>query len=107
MLLIGFSQGTMMALHIGLQRANGLAGIVGFSGLLLEQSDVAAARSKPPILLLHGDRDNVVPFTSMAAAQNRLVGAGFSVDTHVMPGTAHGISQDGLVATLGFLKANL
>jgi len=106
--LVGFSQGTMMSLHIAPRRAEQIAGVVGFSGRLLSPETLASeARVKPPVLLLHGDQDPVVPFADMDLAGNALQDAGFVVYGHVMKGTAHGISQDGLSAALSFLHERL
>lgn len=102
--LVGFSQGTMMALAVAPQRQPEIAGVVGFSGRLLDPENVGKARTKPPILLLHGDQDPVVPFESMGIAGEALQAAGFTVYGHVMKGTPHGISPDGLSAALAFLK---
>ena len=106
--LFGFSQGTMMSLHIAPRRAEPVAAIAGFSGRLLAPGRLAAeAVSKPPVLLLHGDTDEVVPFASMSEAGEALVGAGFETYAHVMRGTGHGIAPDGLSAALGFLRDKL
>ncbi|MEM1313442.1 MAG: dienelactone hydrolase family protein [Pseudomonadota bacterium] len=103
--LVGFSQGTMMSLHAGLRRAQALAGIAGFSGRLLSPETLPAEIvTRPPVLLLHGDRDDVVPFSDMEDARRGLAAAGVEVKTHVMPGTPHGISPDGLGAALRFIK---
>lgn len=103
--LVGFSQGTMMSLEVAPRRAAAIAGVVGFSGRLLEPEALAGqVRVKPPILLLHGDQDPVVPFDSMGIAADALTAEGFEVYTHVMQGTPHGISPDGLSMALGFLK---
>ena len=106
--LVGFSQGTMMSLHVGPRRAEPLAGSVGFSGRLLAPERLPAEiASKLPVLLLLGDLDEVVPFTDMEAARAGLTDAGLDVATHVMPRTGHGISPDGLGAALAFIKARL
>jgi phospholipase/carboxylesterase len=106
--LIGFSQGAMMSLHVAPRRAVALAGIVAISGRLLVADRLAAeARVKPPVLLIHGDQDPVVPFADMGVAGNALTGAGFEVWGHVMRGTGHGIAPDGLGAALGFLTERL
>ena len=106
--LLGFSQGTMMSLHVGPRRAQQLAGIVGFSGRLLDPEKLEAETlTKPPILLIHGDKDDVVPFDSMPLAANALTGAGFTVYTHVSEGTAHGIAPDGLGLALQFIRQSL
>lgn len=102
--LVGFSQGTMMALAVAPQRQPEIAGVVGFSGRLLDPEKAGDARTKPPILLLHGDQDPVVPFESMGIAGEALQAAGFPVYGHVMKGTPHGISPDGLSVALAFLK---
>lgn len=105
--LVGFSQGTMMALAVAPQREPELAGVVGFSGRLMEPEKAGEARTRPPILLLHGDQDPVVPFESMGIAGEALQAAGFTVYGHVMKGTPHGISPDGLSVALAFLKERL
>ena len=106
--LVGFSQGTMMALEVAPRRAAPLAGVVGFSGRLLRPEALAAETlARPPVLLAHGNMDPVVPFADMGLAGDALVAAGFDTFTHVMPQTGHGISPDGLGAALGFLKKHL
>jgi phospholipase/carboxylesterase len=106
--LVGFSQGTMMALHVGLRRKVALAGIVGFSGRLLDPGHLAAeVVSRPPVLLVHGDQDPVVPFASLAEAEAALRAAGVEVGAHVSRGTAHGIAPDGLGLALGFIRERL
>ena len=108
MVLLGFSQGTMMALEVAPRRAEAIAGVVAFSGRLLRPEALAVeAKSKPPVLLLHGDRDPVVPFEDMAKAGDALVAAGFDVYGHVMEGTEHGIAPDGLSSALGFIRDRL
>ncbi|MDP5308375.1 alpha/beta hydrolase [Paracoccus spongiarum] len=108
MVVIGFSQGTMMALHVLPRRAEAVAGIIGFSGRLLTPETLAdEARVKPPVLLVHGDQDPMVPFAEMGLAGEALEQAGFTVYGHVMKGTGHGISPDGLSVALGFLKDRL
>ncbi|WP_417210937.1 alpha/beta hydrolase [Antarctobacter sp.] len=104
--LLGFSQGTMMSLHVGPRREEELAGIVGFSGRLLAPESLAdEVQSKPPILLIHGDQDDVVPVQSLPQAAEALQEAGFKeVFAHVMEGTGHGIAPDGLGVALAFLR---
>ena len=106
--LVGFSQGTMMALHVGLRRRAPFAGIVGFSGRLLDPEHLAAEiTARPPVLLVHGDQDPVVPFASLAEAERGLKAAGVDTRTHVSRGTAHGIAPDGLGLALGFIRERL
>lgn len=106
--LVGFSQGTMLSLHVAPRRAAPIAGVVGFSGRLLAPERLAADTvSRPPILLAHGDADMMVPFADMGLAAQGLKAAGFDVATHVMRGTGHGISPDGLSVALAFLRHHL
>ncbi len=103
--LVGFSQGTMMALHVGLRRRAPFAGIVGFSGRLLEPELLPGEIvSRPPVLLVHGDQDPMVPFASLAEAERGLKAAGVEVATHVSRGVGHGIAPDGLGLALGFIR---
>ncbi|MEH7826863.1 alpha/beta hydrolase [Gemmobacter denitrificans] len=106
--LVGFSQGTMMSLHIAPRRDQAIAGVVGFSGRLLKPELLAAeAKVKPPVLLAHGDADQMVPFDDMGKAGEALAAAGFEVYGHVMEGTGHGIAPDGLQIALSFLHDKL
>jgi phospholipase/carboxylesterase len=106
--LIGFSQGSMMSLHIAPRRAKKMAGVVSISGrLLVPETLQAEAQVKPPVLLMHGDQDQVVPFEDMTLAGNALVDAGFETYGHVMRGMGHGISPDGLSVALQFLSERL
>ena len=107
--LLGFSQGTMMSLHVGPRREDALAGIVGFSGRLLEPDLlVDEVKTKPPVLLVHGDQDEVVPPQSLSEAAVGLEKAGFKeVFAHVMKGTGHGIAPDGLSVALAFMRDKL
>lgn len=106
--LVGFSQGAMMALHVAPRRAAPLAGVVAVSGrLMAPERLVAEAASRPPVLVMHGDQDEVVPFAEMAAAGEALVAAGFETYGHVMKGAGHGIAPDGLSVALAFLRDRL
>ncbi len=107
-ILFGFSQGTMMALHIGPRLEDKLAGIVGFSGRLLSPETLSdEAIHKPPVLLVHGDQDDVVPFGSLSEAGDALTLAGFEVYAHIMKGTGHGIAPDGLSVAAAFMRDKL
>jgi phospholipase/carboxylesterase len=92
--LLGFSQGTMMALFVGLRRARPPAGIVGYSGRLV--GTAAEFRARPPVLLVHGDADNVVPPASLPEAVAELNAADVPVEWASRPGLGHGIDEDGL-----------
>ena len=106
--LIGFSQGAMMSLHVAPRRAQPVAAVVAVSGRLLAPELLQAeTKVKPPVLLIHGDQDPVVPFEDLSLAGDALVTAGFETYAHVMKGTGHGIAPDGLGAALGFLKERL
>ncbi len=109
LVLFGFSQGTMMALHVGPRREDEIAGIVGFSGRLLSPETLAdEVVVRPPILLVHGDQDDVVPPQSLPEAAEALQEAGWQdVYAHVMKGTAHGIAPDGLSVALAFMRDKL
>jgi phospholipase/carboxylesterase len=103
--LVGFSQGTMMALHVGPRRKGGIAGIVGYSGLLAGPEYLAAeAAHKPPILLVHGEADPLIPVVALHAAAPVLGAAGLSVEWHVSPGLGHGIDPEGLTLGAEFLR---
>jgi phospholipase/carboxylesterase len=103
--LVGFSQGTMMSLFVGLRRAEPVAGIVGFSGRLLAPELLASElRSRPPILLVHGTEDPLVPYSSLAAAETTLKAAGVPVETVTSVGIGHSIDDQGLRQGGQFLK---
>lgn len=109
MVLFGFSQGTMMSLHVAPRREDEIAGIVAFSGRLMSPDLLKdEAISKPSILLVHGDQDDVVPVQSLPEAAEALDEAGFKeVYAHIMKGTAHGIAPDGLSVALAFMRDKL
>ena len=103
--LVGFSQGTMMALHVGVRRANRVAGVLGYSGRLAAAHKLKTeAKSKPPILLVHGDRDDVIPLPEMLEAADALCEAGLSAQWHISYGVPHSIGPDGLELGGKFLK---
>lgn len=107
-IIVGFSQGTMMILNVAPRRDIAFAGIVGFSGRLLQPEALAGeVVSKPPVLLVHGDHDEMVPIQSLSVAADALVSAGFEVYTHVSKGIGHGIGPDGLSLALQFIKMQL
>ncbi len=103
--LAGFSQGTMMSLHVGLRRPTPPAAIVGFSGLLPSPPppEFAVNAAKPPILLTHGDGDTVIPAQAMLMAAMQLGAAGAAVQWHLTPGMGHGIDPEGLAMAGEFL----
>lgn len=95
--LVGFSQGTMMSLHVGPRRKTQIAGIVGYSGMLADPDALAAeVKTKPPVLLVHGDADQVLPVVSLHDAERRLKTLGFETASHVSRGLTHSIDDAGL-----------
>ena len=104
--LLGFSQGCMISLNIGLRQLNDLGGIVGISGRLLMPESLGASdkKSYPPVILIHGDVDDVVPISSMYDAEKILNKINVSFSTHVSKNTGHGIAPDGLSKGLEFIK---
>ena len=102
--LVGFSQGTMMSLHVGLRRARAPAAIVGFSGALLAGPELfLQIRARPPVLLIHGDADPVVPVSALDAAAIGLRAVGVAVETERRPGLGHSIDDVGLERGGAFL----
>ena len=100
--LVGFSQGTMMALHLGLRRLQAPAAIVGYSGLLVleegkgPESLAGQVRAKPPILLVHGDRDEVIPLDALFMSADALAAAEVPCEWHLSVGVGHGIDAEAL-----------
>jgi phospholipase/carboxylesterase len=103
--LVGFSQGTMMALGVGLKRHPAPAAIVGYSGALATVEALPTdPGSAPAILLVHGDSDEVIPVDAMFIAREQLAQAGHAVEWHVAQGIGHGIDAQGLHLGGAFLK---
>lgn len=97
LLLVGFSQGTMMSLHVGPRRKAAVAGIIGYSGMLIAPDRLKAeARTRPPVLLVHGSADSVVPVRALAQAEQALRLLDFPLESHVSPGLDHGVDPAGL-----------
>jgi phospholipase/carboxylesterase len=100
--LVGFSQGTMMALHVGLRRTTAPAAIVGYSGIFVlpDKAEPAAVapeiKSRPPVLLIHGDRDELIPVQALLQATQDLAALEIPAEWHISPGIGHGIDQEGL-----------
>jgi len=102
--LVGFSQGTMMSLHVGLRRAKPLAGIVGFSGMLAGPDVLKSEiKSRPPVLLTHGDKDEMLPHILSHRAAQVLEQNDVKVGLHIAEGIGHGINDTGLSAAARFL----
>jgi phospholipase/carboxylesterase len=103
--IFGFSQGCRMALHVGLRRKTCPAALLGFSGSLAAPEALAAEITvKPPVLLVHGDADDIVPYASLAQAEAALNGVGVPVSAMTRPGLGHGIDNEGLGFAMALLK---
>jgi phospholipase/carboxylesterase len=102
MALVGFSQGTMMALHAGLRRPQPPAAIVGYSGIFVLPDNAAPdtvagdIKAKPPVLLIHGDQDELIPVQALLMGSQALASLEVPVEWHISPGVGHGIDQEGL-----------
>lgn len=100
--LVGFSQGTMMALHVGLRRRKAMGAIVGYSGVLVcpdgQLPTVMAPEitARPPVLLVHGDQDQVIPPFALQFSQEGLKALSVPVEAHMSRGLGHGIDNQGL-----------
>jgi phospholipase/carboxylesterase len=109
--LVGFSQGTMMALHVGLRRA--VAAIVGYSGMLVVPENVdpesfaAEIVSRPPVLLVHGEQDDLIPVQALFHAAQGLAALNVPTEWHISPGIGHGIDQEGMRQGGAFLARAL
>lgn len=101
--IVGFSQGTMTGLHVALEREKPIAGMVGFSGAMITKE----VKNHTPVCLIHGDADDVVPYTSMALAKSRLEELGVDVETHTRPNLPHSIDDGGLIAAMRFLAKRM
>lgn len=103
--LVGFSQGTMMALHVAPRRKRACAGVVGFSGALVEpESLVGEIQARPRTLLIHGDEDEVVNPACLGAAEQALANLGMPVITELRPGLGHSIDSAGASMAMAFLR---
>ena len=103
--LFGFSQGCMMSLHLAPRKNEKIAGVIGIAGMLMQPELLEKeAVQKPPILLVHGDEDDVVPYEELNIAVDTLVKANFEVYTLTSKGAGHSITEDGLSAALQFIK---
>lgn len=105
--LVGFSQGTMMALHVAAARQTQIAGVVGFSGMVADEALIRAPQSRPPVLLIHGDQDTVLPISAFHTATQLLQSSGFDLTTHVCKGLGHSIDGDGIRLARDFLVSRL
>ena len=106
--VVGFSQGTMVALHTVARRPAAPAALVGYSGRLVGADRIAeAATAKPPTLLVHGAQDDIVPALCTEQAAGTLREAGFAVESQIRPGLGHGIDPEGMALGAAFLARHL
>lgn len=106
--LLGFSQGCMMALHVGLRRLEQIGAIVGFSGALVGPDKLPQEiRSRPPVMLVHGMMDTVVPYAALPASAHYLQASGVSVTSETRPMLGHSIDQESLIKAAKFLAVQL
>ena len=102
--LVGFSQGTMMSLHVGLRREKKLAGIVGYSGRLIGPDLLQTEmKTRPPVMLVHGEIDEVVPSSSLKDAVSALAGMGIDAKWEMRPDLGHGLDDRGIMMGMDFL----
>ncbi len=102
--LVGFSQGTMTGLYTALRRSAPVAGILGYSGRLIGDPDGDGVSARPPVTLIHGTNDEIVPFAAMAEAEAGLKADDVAVDSFARPGLGHGIDEIGLGIGMAFLR---
>ena len=106
--LVGFSQGTMMALHVGLRRAVAPAAIVGLSGVIAGAEALPGEICcRPPVMLVHGAADEVIPVGALHLTREAIAGAGCSVEWHVCEGLGHGIDEEVIRLTARYLAGRL
>lgn len=107
LVLVGFSQGTMLALHAGLRRPAAPAAIVGYSGLLAGPEHLGEISARPPIQLIHGEADDLIPVEALHMAREALGSAGLLVEWHVRPRLGHGIDPDAQRLAGHFIRSAL
>ncbi|MDI9313736.1 MAG: dienelactone hydrolase family protein [Hydrotalea sp.] len=106
--LLGFSQGTIVALHAALKHKDLLGGVIGFSGALPDRKNIATSlKQKPPVLLIHGELDPVVPAVASEVSAQALQAAGVAVQLVLEPDLAHAIGPMGFNAATEFLQKHL
>jgi phospholipase/carboxylesterase len=104
LILCGFSQGAMMALHVGLRRERQIAALISHSGMLVGPEHLRSEiRSRPPVLLTHGADDDMIPPAALPAAEAALKAVGVPVQAELVPGLGHGIDETTVSAALSFL----
>lgn len=103
-ILMGFSQGTMTSLYAQPRLSFPLKAVVGFSGRMVFQDEFPTVYPKVPLMLIHGEADDVVPFESSLVAAKIFEGKGYDVETKIVPFLTHGIDEDAIAAAVKFVK---
>lgn len=107
-ILLGFSQGTMMSLYTAPRLDKTIAGVIGYSGALLGGAELADSQfKKPPVLLIHGNRDDVVAYSALQNAEGFLSKSGFDIKTVTCPNLGHSIDERGIIAGIEFVSEKL
>jgi phospholipase/carboxylesterase len=103
--LIGFSQGTMMSLFVATRRKTTIAGVIGFSGQLVGKEElVTEITSCPPVVLVNGDQDELIPVQKQQIAVKQLGAVGIEVKGHIRPNLGHSIDAEGIKIGCDFLE---
>ena len=106
--LVGFSQGTMMGIQVGIKKKNKINCLIGYSGKIINQKHLSEnINSKPKMFLMHGENDTIVPPTHLLEAKEYLKKNGINVKTKMFKNCEHRIPVEGSSLGLGFLKKNL
>ena len=106
--LSGFSQGCMMSINLGLTSSENYNCIVGFSGKVINQEDLIKRKSSATkMLLIHGDKDVVVPSTSLLEAKDFLIRNNIEIETKMIKNCEHHIPIEASSVALGYIKNNL
>ncbi len=101
LILVGFSQGCLMAVHSSLMLPEKCLAVIGFSGAIISE---AHAISKPDICLIHGEDDEVVPFQQTVFAERKLKAISIHVETHLLDNLGHWIESRGINIAKEFLR---
>ncbi len=108
LVIVGFSQGTMMAMYTMPRRKKPCAAIVGYSGMLIDAAGLKDDNVvKMPVLAIHGDSDDIVHPSNLQEVEEGFTNAGFNIETILRPQVAHGIDMFSIKRGLSFIKDTL
>ncbi|MBD8878378.1 alpha/beta hydrolase [Roseibium polysiphoniae] len=105
--IVGFSQGAMLTLQVGLRRRHPPAALIAYSGLLPGADRLTDIQNQAPVLLIHGQDDDVVAPHHLDAASKALLGANIPVESHLLDDLGHTIDERGMVIAGRFLAKAL